>query len=115
MDLTCIRPAGASNHRRVLVHYSADLLDQMIVIVSTAAILCYILYTVWPATIEKFGSNHLIYTVPFVIYGIFRYFYLIHQRQAGGDPTDSLLMDPPLIFDVLLWAVVAVVVIYFRI
>ena len=113
-ELTLLE-AGASNHRRVLVHYSADLLDQMIVIVATAAILCYILYTVWPATIEKFGSNHLIYTVPFVIYGIFRYFYLIHQRQAGGDPTDSLLTDPPLIFDVLLWAAVAVVVIYFRI
>ncbi len=106
--------AGASNHRRVLVHYSAELLDQMLVIVATAAILCYILYTVWPTTIEKFGTNHLISTVPFVIYGIFRYFYLIHQRQSGGDPTDALLTDRPLILNILLWALVAVAVIYFK-
>lgn len=104
----------ASNHRRVLVHYSPELLDQMIVIVATCAILCYILYTVWPSTVEKFGSNHLIYTVPFVIYGIFRYFYLIHQRQSGGDPTDSLLTDWPLLVNVLLWAAVAVAVVTFR-
>lgn len=104
----------ASNHRRVLVHYSPELLDQMIVIVATSAILCYILYTVWPSTVERFGSNHLIYTVPFVIYGIFRYFYLIHQRQSGGDPTDALLTDWPLLVNVVLWAAVAVAVITFR-
>jgi 4-hydroxybenzoate polyprenyltransferase len=111
-ELTLLE-AGASNHRRVLVHYSAELLDQMIVIVATAAILCYILYTVWPSTVEKFGSNRLIFTVPFVIYGIFRYFYLIHQRQSGGDPTDSLLTDRPLLVDVVLWAATAAAVIYF--
>ncbi len=104
----------ATNHRRVLVHYSPELLDQMIVIVATSAILCYILYTVWPSTVERFGSNHLIYTVPFVIYGIFRYFYLIHQRQSGGDPTDALLTDWPLLVNVVLWAAVAVAVITFR-
>jgi 4-hydroxybenzoate polyprenyltransferase len=106
--------AGAASHRRVLEHYSAELLDQMIVIVATSVILCYILYTVWPATVEKFGSNHLIFTVPFVIYGIFRYFYLIHQRQSGGDPTGALLTDRPLILDTLLYGAVAVAVIYFR-
>ena len=103
---------GAANHRRVLVHYSAELLDQMIVIVATSAILCYILYTVWPSTVEKFHTNHLIYTVPFVIYGIFRYFYLIHQRQSGGDPTDALLTDRPLLASITLWAAVAVAVVY---
>lgn len=104
----------ATNHRRVLVHYSPELLDQMIVIVATSAILCYILYTVWPSTVERFGSNHLIFTVPFVIYGIFRYFYLIHQRQSGGDPTDALLTDWPLLVNVVLWAAVAIAVITFR-
>lgn len=104
----------ATSHRRVLVHYSPELLDQMIVIVATSAILCYILYTVWPSTVERFGSNHLIYTVPFVIYGIFRYFYLIHQRQSGGDPTDALLTDWPLLVNVVLWAAVAIAVITFR-
>lgn len=107
--------SGASSHRRVLEHYSAELLDQMIVIVATSVILCYILYTIWPSTIEKFGSNHLVYTVPFVIYGIFRYFYLIHQRQSGGDPTGALLTDVPLIVDVLLYGCVAVAVIHYQI
>ena len=105
---------GAGSHRRVLVHYSPELLDQMTVIVATAVILCYILYTVWPATVAKFGSTRLIFTVPFVIYGIFRYFYLVHQRQSGGDPTDSLLTDVPLLVNVLLWGMAAAVVIYFR-
>lgn len=104
---------GAGNHRRVLAHYSPELLDQMTVIVATAAILCYILYTVWPSTVAKFGSTRLIFTVPFVIYGIFRYFYLVHQRQSGGDPTDSLLTDLPLLVDVLLWVATAATVIYF--
>lgn len=112
-ELTLLE-GDASNHRRVLVHYSPELLDQMIVIVATSAILCYILYTVWPSTVERFGSNHLIYTVPFVIYGIFRYFYLIHQRQSGGDPTDALLSDWPLLVNVMLWAIVAVAVIKFK-
>jgi 4-hydroxybenzoate polyprenyltransferase len=112
-ELTLLE-GGASGHRRVLVHYSPELLDQMIVIVATAVILCYILYTVWPSTVEKFGTKHLIYTVPFVIYGIFRYFYLIHQRQSGGDPTDSLLTDRPLLASVLLWGAIAVGVIYWQ-
>lgn len=112
-ELTLLE-GGASGHRRVLVHYSPELLDQMIVIVATSAILCYILYTVWPSTVAKFGSKNLIYTVPFVIYGIFRYFYLVHQRQSGGDPTDSLMTDRPLLLSVVLWGAVAVAVIYFR-
>jgi 4-hydroxybenzoate polyprenyltransferase len=107
--------SGASGHRRVLEHYSAELLDQMLVIVASSAILCYILYTVWPSTVEKFHTKHLIYTVPFVIYGIFRYFFLIHQRASGGDPTGTLLTDRPLLVSVLLWVAVAVGVIYFRV
>jgi 4-hydroxybenzoate polyprenyltransferase len=113
-ELTLLEGEAAS-HRRVLVHYSPELLDQMLVIVATAAVICYILYTIWPDTVAKFGTNHLIYTVPFVIYGIFRYFYLIHRHDVGGDPTDSLLTDRPLLVAVLFWGVVAVSVIYFRI
>jgi 4-hydroxybenzoate polyprenyltransferase len=112
-ELTLLE-GGAQNHRRVLVHYSPELLDQMLVIVATCSVICYILYTIWPATVEKFGTRHLIYTVPFVIYGIFRYFYLIHQRDSGGDPTGSLLTDMPLLVNVVLWGAVAVAVIYLR-
>jgi 4-hydroxybenzoate polyprenyltransferase len=106
---------GAAGHRRVLVHYSPELLDQMLGIVASSAILCYILYTVWPSTVEKFQTRHLIYTVPFVIYGIFRYLFLTHQRASGGDPTGALLADRPLLINVLLWALVAVGVIYFQV
>lgn len=113
-ELTLLE-GDASNHRRVLEHYSPMLIDQMLVIVATAAILCYILYTVWPSTIEKFHTKHLIYTVPFVIYGILRYFYLIHQQNLGGDPTDSLLTDWPLLATILFWALTAIGVIYFRV
>ncbi len=112
-ELTLLE-GGASGHRRVLVHYSPELLDQMLVIVATSAIICYILYTIWPATVEKFGTRHLIYTVPFVIYGMFRYFYIIHQRNSGGDPTGTLLTDRPLLIAVLLWGAVAVLVIYLQ-
>lgn len=110
-ELTLLE-GGASSHRRVLVHYSPELLDQMLVIVATSAIICYILYTIWPATVEKFHTKRLIFTVPFVIYGIFRYFYLIHQRNSGGDPTGSLLTDRPLLVNVVLWIAVAMGVIY---
>lgn len=112
-ELTLLE-SGAGGHRRVLDHYTPELLDQMLVIVATSAILCYILYTIWPATVEKFGTRNLIYTVPFVIYGMFRYFYLIHQRDTSGDPTGALLTDRPLLVDVLLWVTLAVVFIYFR-
>lgn len=112
-ELTLLE-GGAQNHRRVLEHYSPDLLDQMLVIVATSTIVCYILYTVWPSTVEKFGTRHLVFTVPFVLYGILRYFFLIHRRDLGGDPTGSLLTDRPLLATVLLWGAVAVGVIYFR-
>jgi hypothetical protein len=98
----------------VLEHYSPALLDHMLVIVATSTIVCYILYTVWPTTVQKFGTRHLIFTVPFVLYGIFRYFFIIHRRDMGGDPTSSLLTDRPLLLTVVLWGATAVAVIYFQ-
>jgi 4-hydroxybenzoate polyprenyltransferase len=112
-ELTLLE-GGALGHRRVLEHYSPELLDQMLVVVATSTIVCYILYTVWPSTVEKFGTRHLVFTVPFVLYGILRYFFVIHQRDTSGDPTGSLLTDRPLLVNVVLWGAVAVGVIYFR-
>jgi 4-hydroxybenzoate polyprenyltransferase len=94
---------GAAEHRRILYEYSTDLLDQMISIVTTATLIAYILYTVSAETVAKFGSDKLKYTIPFVLYGIFRYLYLIHQKNEGGSPEKALLNDRPILLTVVLY------------
>jgi 4-hydroxybenzoate polyprenyltransferase len=103
---------GASNHRRILQEYSPYLLDQMIAIVAAATIMGYALYTVSPETVAKFGTDRLLLTLPFPIYGLFRYLYLVHQRQGGGSPADMLINDRPLLACVLLWAISVVLIVY---
>lgn len=95
-----------------LSEYTPKLLDQMISIVAAATMVCYCLYTLSPETVEKFGSKHLIYTAPFVMYGIFRYLFLIYKRQAKESPEVVLLADPWLLGDVLLYALVSWYVVY---
>jgi hypothetical protein len=104
---------GAINHRRILKEYSPYLLDQMISVVTASTVIAYCLYTISGDTIEKFGTNKLILTVPFVLYGIFRYLYLIHQKAEGGTPETLILKDRPLLIDVFLWVVSAALIIYF--
>ena len=103
----------AINHRRILKEYSPYLLDQMISVVTASTVIAYCLYTISHDTIEKFGTNKLILTVPFVLYGIFRYLYLIHQKAEGGTPETLILKDRPLLFDIFLWGVSAALIIYF--
>lgn len=102
----------AVHHRKILFEYSPDLLDQMISIVTTATVIAYILYTISAETVEKFGSDRLKYTTPFVLYGVFRYLYLIHQKNEGGSPEKVLLNDRPLLYAVVLFGVTAFVVLY---
>ncbi len=104
----------STQHRPVLEHYRPDLLDDINSIVMAAAIVCYAIYTVSEETIQKFGTDHLIYSVPFVIYGLFRYLYLVRIRASGGSPTETLLGDRPLLASVLLWAAFCAYVIYAR-
>ena len=104
--------SGAVNHRRVLQEYSPYLLDQMISVVTASTVVCYALYTMSAETIEKFGTRNLIFTIPFVLYGIFRYLYLIHTRGEGGNPETILVSDVPLIVDIVFWAVTALIIIY---
>jgi 4-hydroxybenzoate polyprenyltransferase len=101
-------------HRPVLLEYNTYFLDQMTSLVTASTLICYILYTVSPETVEKFGSKNLLLTVPFVLYGLFRYLYLVHQRNTGGDPTSELLSDTPLILNIALWAISVVIIIYLR-
>lgn len=93
-------------HRKVLSHYQPVLLDNMIVITATCVILSYSLYTLSPATIQFHHTESLIYTVPFVIYGIFRYIYSLHQQMVGSDPALQIFRDPHLLLAIAGWLIV---------
>lgn len=103
---------GAPSHRRILDEYSPYLLDQMISVVTASTFLSYAFYTMSPETIEKFGTSWLGITIPFPLYGIFRYLYLVHKRQGGGSPSEMLLNDKPLLACVALWALTVGIIIY---
>lgn len=103
---------GATSHRKILQEYSPYLLDQMISVVTASTLVAYAFYTVSPETIEKFQTDKLGLTLPFPLYGIFRYLYLVHQKEGGGSPSDMLLNDKPLLLCVLLWAMAVALVIY---
>ena len=102
----------AINHRGVLQHYNPYFLDRMLSIITTCTIVSYALYTIDNQTVQRFGTNKLLLTTPFVLYGIFRYQYLVYHKNKGGCPTKELLTDIPLLVDVVLWGVAVVVVIY---
>lgn len=93
----------ASEHRSVLEHYTAYLLDQIIIICSTLAIVFYGLYTISPDIVSRIGGHNMVYSVVFVIYGMFRYLYLTHVKKQGDDPGEILSSDSPLLINVLLW------------
>ena len=103
---------GASDHRKILAEYSPYLLDQMISVVTASCLVAYAFYTLAPETVEKYRTDRLSWTIPFVLYGIFRYLYLVHRKEQGGNPTDILLTDRPLLLDVALWAVAILAIVY---
>ena len=103
---------NAHSHRKILEEYSPHLLDQMIGVVTASTLMAYALYTMAPETREKFGTSYMILTIPFVIYGIFRYLYLVHQKEQGGNPTTVLITDKPILLNILLWGLVSVLLIY---
>jgi 4-hydroxybenzoate polyprenyltransferase len=103
---------GASTHRPSLQEYSPYLLDQMISVVTAATVVAYASYTVSADTVAKFGTDQLVLTLPFPLYGIFRYLYLVHQREGGGSPSEMLLNDGPLLMCVALWAAAVGIILY---
>jgi len=103
---------SAMSHRPILGEYSAYLLDQMIGVVTASTLIAYVFYTISPETEAKFGTHWLGLTIPFPLYGIFRYLYLVHQREGGGSPADLLLTDRPLLACVALWALTVALIIY---
>jgi 4-hydroxybenzoate polyprenyltransferase len=102
----------AKAHRPSLDDYSVGLLDVIIPLVSGLAILAYSIYTIWPATVEKLGTDKLVYTVPVVVYGFFRYLFLVRERGLGGNPSEILFRDAALSASVVVWAVAIVGLLY---
>ena len=110
-ELAVLVADGPSSHRKVLAGYSIGLIDQLITIVSATTIIAYSLYTF---SAPNLPENHsMMLTIPFVIYGIFRYLYLIHIHDAGGEPEEILLKDRPLQVTVLLWGLTVMTIFYF--
>ena len=103
---------SAAAHRPVLAEYGEGFLDQMIAVVTASTVTAYALYTMSPETVGKFHTRLLPLTLPFVLYGIFRYLYLLYRRELGGNPSDLLLSDRALLVNTLLWMLALVAIIY---
>jgi 4-hydroxybenzoate polyprenyltransferase len=103
---------SAVEHRSILSEYSPYLLDQMIAVVTASCVTAYAFYTTAEETKLKFQTTRLPWTIPFVLYGIFRYLYLVHHKEQGGSPSEILLTDRPLLIAVALWALAAVWILY---
>lgn len=104
---------NAESHRKSLSKYSEYLLDQMIGVTTASVVVVYVLYTLSPEVSEKLGTTNLYFTIPFVIYGIFRYLYLIHHEAKGGSPTRILITDYPILLTVVLWLLTSILILYY--
>ena len=106
--------AGAAGHRRILDEYTTRFLDQMIAVVTAGALVSYALYTMSPEVVRKLGTPHLNLTIPFVIYGLLRYLYLVYARNEGGNPSSTILGDPSLLINGGLWFLAVFGLLYFK-
>jgi len=104
--------SSAEEHRATLTEYPQSLVDALIAIVTGSTAVSYAIYTIWPGTVEKVGSAGLVYTVPFVVYGLMRYLYLMFTGGRGGQPSRVLLTDLPLAINILLWVLTVLAVLY---
>ena len=102
----------AATHRKILEEYSPYFLDQLIAVVTASTLVTYALYTMSDEVYVKFGSDNLKYTIPFVLYGIFRYLYLVHQKNKGGSPTEIMMSDLPMLVNIGLWVSAVGLVLY---
>jgi 4-hydroxybenzoate polyprenyltransferase len=102
-----------SDSRASLAQYSVELVDRLTAVNIAITVLCYSLYTIWPRTVEHFGTENLIYTIPFVFYGLSRYLYLVLEEDKGGDPSEMLLTDRSIILTVLGWFASVAWILYF--
>jgi 4-hydroxybenzoate polyprenyltransferase len=110
-EYRALRGAAAA-HRPILAEYSEGFLDQMVAVVTASTVTAYALYTMSPETVAKFNTRLLPLTLPFVLYGIFRYLYLLYRREQGGNPSDLLLSDRALLVNTVLWIIALIAIIY---
>ncbi len=103
---------GAAAHRPILAEYSESFLDQMVAVVTASTVTAYALYTMSPETVAKFHTRLLPLTLPFVLYGIFRYLYLLYRREQGGNPSDLMLNDRALLVNTVLWMLAVLAIVY---
>jgi 4-hydroxybenzoate polyprenyltransferase len=104
--------SGATAHRQILSRYSPYLLDQCIGVTTASVVVMYMLYSFSTEVMDKLGTHNLFLTVPFVIYGVFRYLYLIHKEEKGGSPVRVLITDRPILITVALWLLTVLGVLY---
>ncbi len=103
---------NAADHRPILASYSPKLIDEMIGVTTASSVMSYSLYTIWPGTVARLGTNKMIYTIPFVVYGIFRYLYLIYKKGQGAQPSAILITDRPLQVNILLYVAAVFFILY---
>lgn len=104
----------AVSQRSVLGQYSLRFVDQMINVVTASTVIAYSLYAVAPETAERYETQDLVYTVPLVLFGIFRYLYLTYQETSEKNPTEAILTDPPFLINMLLWSLAVLWIVYGR-
>ncbi len=111
-EITLVEEQQLNDTRKVLSDYSVAFADQMSTIVASGAVISYALYTVSERTRETFNTEYLIFTTPFVVFGIFRYLYLVHKKNLGENPTAVVTTDMPMIINLFLWLLSAILIIY---
>jgi 4-hydroxybenzoate polyprenyltransferase len=111
-ELTSAGAEQATRQRAVLDHYTPELLDAMLMVSAAASLMSYALYTIWPATVAKFGTEAMLFTVPLVAYGIFRYLFLVRATENTEDPAHVLISDRPLALCVLSYVAAVWVILY---
>jgi 4-hydroxybenzoate polyprenyltransferase len=103
---------AAEEHRQVLEKYDVLLVDQMMSVVTASTVVAYSMYTLAPDTVLRFHNTNLKYTIPFVLYGVYRYLYLVYRKNQGGSPETVLLQDVPLILNVVLYGITVLIILY---
>jgi 4-hydroxybenzoate polyprenyltransferase len=111
-ELLTLEESGGK-HRSVLRDYSPALLDQMIAVVTAATVVAYALYVIAEDTASRFGEGRLLWTAPLVLYGIFRYLYLVYRKGEGGSPEEMIVRDVPFLVSIVLWGALSAALVYF--
>ncbi|HEX2982242.1 MAG TPA: hypothetical protein VHO28_01730, partial [Ignavibacteriales bacterium] len=109
LDVTQMDSPGT---RKVLAEYSSNFIEQIVSVSAAGVIICYALYTVSERTIREFNTEAMIYTTVFVVFGIFRFMYLVYKKSKGENATEIMLTDAPMIINILLYILTIIIIVY---